>query len=83
MPFVKYLLGTILSSYKDFEDRMEIMYAKLPAKEMVRKAVLPDIWELCSSLSIGSIEEGLRELVKKGAIQRLGQGKSTRYVRLI
>ena len=83
MPFVKYLLGTILSAYKDFEDSMEIMYAKLPAKEMIRKAVLPDIWELCSSLSIGSIEGGFRELVKEGAIQRLGQGKSTRYVRLI
>ena len=83
MPFVKYLLGIILSAYKDFEDRMEIMYAKLPAKEMVRKAVLLEIWELCSSLSIGSIEEGLRELVKEVAIQRRGQGKSTRYVRLI
>ena len=83
MPFVKYLLGIILSAYKDFEDRMEIMYAKLPAKEMVRKAVLLEIWELCSSLSIGSIEGGFRELVKEGAIQRLGQGKSTRYVRLI
>ena len=43
MPFVKYLLGTILSAYKDFEDSMESMYAKLPAKEMIRKAVLPDI----------------------------------------
>ena len=83
MPFVKYLLGIILSAYKDFEDRMEIMYAKLPAKEMVRKAVLPDSWELCSSLSISSIEGGFRELVKEVAIQRRGQGKSTRYVRLI
>lgn len=57
---------------------------------MVRKAVLQkigyftkqDIRELCPSLSISSIEGGLRELVAEGAIRREGQGKSTRYARL-
>lgn len=90
MPFVKYLLGIILSAYKDFEDRMEIVQPKAPSKEMVRKAVLQkigyftkqDIRELCPSLSISSIEGGLRELVAEGAIRREGQGKSTRYARL-
>lgn len=90
MPFVKYLLGTILSAYKDFGDRMEIVETKLPAKEMVRKAVnqkvgyftKQDIRELCPSLSISSIEGGLRELVKEGSIRREGQGKSIRYERL-
>lgn len=90
MPFVKYLLGIILSAYRDFEDRMEIVQPKAPSKEMVRKAVLQkigyftkqDIRELCPSLSISSIEGGLRELVAEGAIRREGQGKSTRYARL-
>lgn len=90
MPFVKYLLGIILSAYKDFEDRMEIVEPKLSAKEMVRKAVLQkigyftkqDIRELCPSLSISSIEGGLRKLVSEGAIRREGQGKSIRYTRL-
>lgn len=90
MPFVKYLLGIIISAYKDFEDRMEIVEPKLSAKEMVRKAVFQkigyftkqDIRELCPSLSISSIEGGLRELVSEGAIKRDGQGKSTRYARL-
>lgn len=90
MPFVKYILGTILSAYKDFEDRMEIVETKLPAKEMVRRAVnhkigyftKQDIMELCPSLSISSIEGGLRELVNEGVIRREGQGKSIRYVRL-
>ena len=90
MPFVKYLLGIILSAYRDFEDRMEIVQPKVPSKEMVRKAVLQkigyftkqDIRELCPSLSISSIEGGLRELVAEGAIRREGQGKSTRYARL-
>ena len=90
MPFVKYLLGIILSAYRDFEDRMEIVQPKVPSKEMVRKAVLQkigyftkqDIRELCPSLSISSIEGGLRELVAEGAIRREGQGKSIRYTRL-
>lgn len=38
VPFIKYLLGTILAAYKDFEDRFEIIGEKLPALEMVRKA---------------------------------------------
>ena len=90
MPFVKYLLGIILSAYKDFEDRVEIVQPKVSAKEMVRRAVLQkvgyftkqDIRELCPSLSISSIEGGLRALVSEGVINKEGQGKSTRYVKL-
>ncbi|MBQ2941313.1 MAG: Fic family protein, partial [Clostridia bacterium] len=35
-PFIKYILGTILAAYKDFEDRFSIVEEKLPAIEMVR-----------------------------------------------
>ena len=55
-PFIKYLLGTILAAYKDFEGRFEIIEEKLPALELVRKAVQnkigkfskQDIRELCT-----------------------------------
>lgn len=33
IPFIKYLLGTILSAYKDFEDRFALIEVKLPAIE--------------------------------------------------
>lgn len=33
VPFIKYLLGTILAAYKDFEDRMALVKIKLPALE--------------------------------------------------
>ena len=33
VPFIKYLLGTILSAYKDFEDRFALVETKLPALE--------------------------------------------------
>ena len=90
IPFIKYLLGTILAAYKDFEERFAIVEEKLPAIEMVRKAILlkigkftkQDIMELCPTLSISSVEGALRKLVKEGDIGRGGTGKSTYYVRM-
>ena len=90
VPFIKYLLGTILAAYKDFEDRFAIVEEKIPAIDMVRKAIQnkigrftkQDIRELCPSLSISSIEGSLRKLVEAGELKREGSGKSTYYVRL-
>lgn len=90
MPFIKYLLGTILSAYKDFEERFALVETKLPALETVRRATLnkigrfkkQDILELCPSLSISSIEGALRKLVTAGELKREGVGKSTFYYRL-
>ena len=88
--FIKYLLGTILAAYKDFEDRFSIVEEKMPAIDMVRKATLnkigkftkQDIRELCPALSISSIEGALRKLVKAGELKMEGSGKGTYYVRL-
>ncbi len=89
-PFIKYLLGTILVAYKDFEEHFAIVEEKLTAIEMVRKAILlkigkftkQDIMELCPTLSISSVEGALRKLVKEGDIGRGGTGRSTYYVRM-
>ena len=90
VPFIKYLLGTILAAYKDFEDRFNIVAERLPAIEMVRKATYnkigrftkQDIRELCPSLSLSSVEGALRKLVAEGEIRREGAGKTTCYLRL-
>lgn len=90
LPFVKYLLGTILAAYKAFEDRFSIVEEKLPAIELVRKATLQklgrftkqDIRELCPHLSLSSIEGSLRKLVAEGEIKREGVGRATKYIRL-
>ena len=90
VPFIKYLLGTILAAYKDFEERFELIEEKLPALEMVRKATQhkigkftkQDSRELCPSLSVSSIESSLRTLVKDGDLMKGGSGKNTFYVRL-
>lgn len=90
VPFIKYLLGTILAAYKDFEERVSLVETKSSAAEMVRKATLlkigyfskQDIRELCPSLSLSSIEGGLRELVAAGELKREGKGRATRYFRV-
>lgn len=90
IPFIKYFLGIVLAAYRDFEDRFSIVETKLPAVEMVKKAVQnkigkftkQDIRELCPSLSVSSIEGSLRKLVNAGEIKREGSGKSTFYFRL-
>mgnify|MGYP001082526357 CR=1 FL=1 len=90
VPFIKYLLGTILSAYKDFEDRFALVETKLPALETVRRATMEkigrftkqDIRELCPSLSISSIEGALRKLVAAGDLKREGAGKNICYYRL-
>ena len=90
VPFIKYLLGTILSAYKDFEARFALVETKLPALETVRRATMEkigrftkqDIRELCPSLSISSIEGALRKLVASGELKREGAGKNICYYRL-
>lgn len=90
VPFIKYLLGTVLSTYKDFEDRFALIETKLSALETVRRATLnkigrfskQEIRELCPSLSISSIEGALRKLVSSGELKREGAGKNICYYRL-
>ena len=90
VPFIKYLLGTILAAYKDFGDRFSLVEEKKPALEIVRMATVnkigrftkQDIRELCPSLSISSIEGALRTLVNNGELIREGSGKNTCYYRV-
>ena len=89
VPFIKYLLGTILAAYRDFEDRFALVETKLSAIETVRRATenkigrftKQDIRELCPSLSLSSVEGALRKLVAGGEIRREGNGKNTYYFR--
>lgn len=90
VPFIKYLLGTIVAAYRDFEDRFALVETKRPALETVRLAVQnkigrftkQDIRELCPSLSLSSVEGALRKLVELGELKREGSGKNTCYYRI-
>ncbi len=87
--FIKYILGIILSAYRDFENRVDIFDEKLPAIEMVRRAIehkigkftKSEIMEFIPTVSKASIENSLKTLVNEGVIERHGQGKATFYTR--
>ena len=89
VPFIKYLLGTILAAYKDFEERFSLVEIKRSALDTVRLATQnkigrftkQDIRELCPALSISSVEGALRKLVASGELKREGSGKSICYYR--
>lgn len=85
--FAKYMLGVILSAYRDFEERLEIVSEKKSAIDMVKEAfnvkigkvTKSDIMELCPSLSRSSVEKALRDLISIGYISKHGNGPSTFY----
>ena len=89
VPFIKYLLSTILAAYRDFEDRFSLVEMKRSALDKVRLAAhnkigrftKQDIRELCPSLSVSSIEGALRKMVESGELRREGNGKNTFYFR--
>lgn len=86
-PFIKYLLGTIISAYRDFEDRIEILVPS--SEDTVRRAVESkigkftkrEIVELCSNISASTVERNLRAMVERGELVKQGAGKNTYYVR--
>lgn len=88
-PFVKYLLGTILAAYRDFEDRVNIVSKKMTAKEMVINAInqkigkfnKTDILELCPEIKSRTVEKALKELRDEKVIAVEKKGRSTYYLR--
>lgn len=89
-PFIRYILGTVLATYRDFDDRMSLVSEKLSSLEMVRRATQnkigrfnkQDLREMCPSLSDSSIEGGLRKLIENGELEKEGKGRSVCYYRL-
>lgn len=87
--FIKYLLGTIISAYRDFEDRVELVSENLSAIEVVKKAITgivgkfnkTQLIELCPNISVKSIESSLKKLTDRHQIDKHFAGKNTYYTR--
>ena len=68
---------------------VELVSEKLPAKEMVRRAIYSkmgklskiDISELCPSIVVKSVELALKQLVDEGVLEKKGLGRATFYIR--
>ena len=89
VPFIKYLLKTILAAYRDFEDRVDMVGEKRSAEEIVRRAVSgqigkftkSDILELCPTIGKTSVESSIKKLSDDGLLTKHGSGRSTFYTR--
>ena len=90
MPFMRYMLGIILKSYREFENRVEhIVTGKLNKTDRIRlifeqklgKISKSDIANTCPDISISMIERTLKEMLDKGEIIKVGSGRTTSYVK--
>ena len=90
--FIKYMLGIILSCYREFENRVSFAWqtgAKSTSYDIVKQYAQTKIGTFtkqdalisCPSLGSSSIEAALKKLVSDGTIERLGSGRKTHYVR--
>lgn len=90
--FIKYMLGVILSCYREFENRVGFAWksgAKSTSYDIVKQYVTTKIGTFtkqdahiaCPSLGSSSVEAALKKLVNDGTIERLGSGRKTHYVR--
>ena len=85
--FVKCLLSTFISAYRDFDDRIQIVSftsidtVKNAIENKLGKFTKKDILEMCPSLSASTVERHLKKLVADGYITKYGAGKNTFYAR--
>ena len=89
-PFVKYMLGVILSCYREFEKRLTVVHeagAKRTSYDIVKtyasgrigKFSKQEVLVGCPSLGSSSVESALKKLVDDGILIRIGAGRKTLY----
>lgn len=85
--FIKYLLGTTIAAYRDFNDRMSMIASSSfdtvcnAVNSRIGKFTKREILELCPSVSASTVERHLKKLCADGEISKNGGGRSTFYVR--
>lgn len=87
--FVRYMLGVILSAYRDFSSRVETLTTSGLSKPERVAEVLKDtpgkitkaeILEKCPDISRVTVQRALNDLAKSGKIIKIGGGRYTSYI---
>ena len=87
--FVKYMLGIVLSAYRDFSERAKVLTAdKLSKPEKIREVIKAslgkitktEIMKKCPDISQVTVQRTLNDLIKSGDIIKIGGGRYTSYV---
>ena len=88
-PFVKYMLGVILSAYRDFSTRVRVLVTsgiskpdriREIIKDSLGKITKSEIVQKCPDISQVTIQRTLNDLVKNGEIIKIGGGRYTSYI---
>lgn len=88
-PFVRYMLGVIVTAYREFSARMQTLTTSgLSKPERVRETIHEtlgkitkrDIMAKCPDISEITIKRVLAELTASGTIIKTGSGRSTAYI---
>ena len=87
--FVRYMLGVILSAYRDFSSRVRVLTTSGLSKperiqEIIKdtlgKITKAEIIQKCPDISQITVQRTLNELVKNGDVVKIGGGRYTSYV---
>ena len=87
--FVRYMLGVILSAYRDFSSRVKLLTTsglskperiKEIIKDTLGKITKTEIMQKCPDISQVTVQRALNDLVKNGDIIKIGGGRYTSYV---
>ena len=90
VPFLRYMLGTVIKAYREFESRVtHLVNGKMTKADRIRmafeqrlgKVTKADIALECPDISISTIEQTLGKLLSEGVIEKVGRGKLTAYVK--
>ena len=92
VPFIRYMLKIILACYAEFEQRVGLVNAegtRSTAQQIVEHYVngkigrftSAEVVAACPMIARSTVLRELKELTRKGVLQRLGAGKNTCYVR--
>ena len=89
-PFVRYVLGVVLTAYQDFDERCRRLGigANLPKPEVVKAAARGyrgeftkgKLMDDCRDVSQKTVERALRRMVERGDIVKVKSGRYAAYV---
>lgn len=87
--FVRYMLGVILSAYRDFSSRVRVLTTSGMSKpdrirEIIKdtlgKITKTEIMQKCPDISQVTVQRTLNNLIKNGDIIKIGGGRYTSYI---
>ena len=88
LPFVAYLLQILKATYEEFFEKVKVYEAECPKPDRVRELIKnaagaitkSEILKNCPGVSLVTVQRTLSELVKSGAIEKIGGGRYTQYI---